>query len=70
MTNTIRDATRLFKPWIVRRPDGGCQVLFPLSELDNLIDGTLKILDRFYCYKGTCSIVTKKVNCDKSSHEI
>lgn len=27
----------LFKPWIVRRPNGGCQVLFPLSELDNLV---------------------------------
>jgi hypothetical protein len=33
--------TRLFKPWIVRRPDGGCQVLFPLSELDRLVDETI-----------------------------
>jgi hypothetical protein len=29
---------KLIKPWIVRRPNGGCQVLFPLTELDNIID--------------------------------
>jgi hypothetical protein len=28
----------IFKPWIVKRPNGGCQVLFPLTELDNIID--------------------------------
>lgn len=27
----------LFKPWFVRRPNGGCQVLFPLTELDALV---------------------------------
>lgn len=26
-----------FKKWIVVRPDGGCQVLLPLNELDNTI---------------------------------
>lgn len=32
-------AAALFKPWIVRRPHGygGCQVLFPLTELDALV---------------------------------
>ena len=31
-------AAAIFKPWIVRRPDGGCQVLFPLDQLDGLIE--------------------------------
>ena len=29
---------KAIKPWIVRRPNAGCQVLFPLTELDNIID--------------------------------
>ena len=32
---------QVFKPWIVRRPDGGCQVLFPLTELDRLVNDAL-----------------------------
>lgn len=28
----------LFKPFIVKRPKGNCQVLFALTELDGLID--------------------------------
>ena len=31
----------ILKPWIVRRPNEGCQVLFPLSELDGIIDRIL-----------------------------
>jgi hypothetical protein len=27
-----------FKRWFVKRPDGGCQVLLPLSELDTTVD--------------------------------
>ena len=34
----------VFKPWIVKRPDGGCQVLFPLTELDSLVEGVAKIV--------------------------
>lgn len=34
----------LFKPWIVRRPNGGCQVLFPLTELDKLVAAILKVV--------------------------
>ena len=26
------------KPYIVKRPNGGCQVLFPLSKLDDIVD--------------------------------
>ena len=33
----------VFKPWIVKRPDGGCQVLFPLSELDRLLDEAVEL---------------------------
>jgi len=33
----------LFKPYFVRRPNGGCQVLFPLTELDNLVEQAIKI---------------------------
>jgi len=32
----------VFKPWIVKRPNGGCQVLFPLTELDRLVDAAIK----------------------------
>lgn len=31
----------LFVPYIVKRPHGGCQVLFPLTELDRLVDEVL-----------------------------
>lgn len=34
----------LFKPWVVRRPNGGCQVLFPLTELDKLVAAMIKIV--------------------------
>ena len=30
--------TWLFKPWIVNRRKGQCQVLFALTELDGLVD--------------------------------
>ena len=33
---------RAFKKWFVKRPDGGCQVLLPLSELDATIDAALR----------------------------
>jgi hypothetical protein len=33
-----RSPAQVFKPWIVRRPEGGCQVLFPLTELDRLLE--------------------------------
>jgi hypothetical protein len=39
----------LFKPWIVKRPDGGCQVLFPLTELDKLVDAIIKIVKETLC---------------------
>ena len=29
---------KAIKPYIVKRPNGGCQVLFPLTELDSIID--------------------------------
>jgi len=34
-----------FKPYIVKRPNGGCQVLFPLSELDAIIARVLEAGD-------------------------
>jgi len=33
--------TRLFKKWIVKRPNGQCQILFSLTELDNFVDEIL-----------------------------
>ena len=32
---------RLFKKWIVKRPNGQCQILFSLTELDNFVDEIL-----------------------------
>ena len=29
--------TSLFKKWIVKRPNGQCQILFALTELDNFV---------------------------------
>ena len=40
--------TRLFKKWIVKRPNGQCQILFALTELDDfvnkIINETINIL--------------------------
>jgi hypothetical protein len=30
--------TKCFKKYIVKRPNGNCQVLFALTELDDLVD--------------------------------
>ena len=37
---------QLFIPWIVKRPNGGCQVLFPLTELDRLVGKIVRIAER------------------------
>ena len=29
---------KLFKKWFVKRPNGQCQILFSLTELDKFID--------------------------------
>ena len=34
----IARAVKVFKPFIVKRSGGGCQVLFPLSMLDELLE--------------------------------
>lgn len=39
-----RKITKLFKPYFVRRPNGNCQVLFALTELDDLVERITKIL--------------------------
>jgi hypothetical protein len=33
--------TSLFKKWYVKRPNGQCQILFSLTELDNFVDEIL-----------------------------
>lgn len=33
-----REITRCFKKYFVRRPNGNCQVLFALTELDDLVE--------------------------------
>jgi len=43
-------ASLVFKPYIVKRPNGGCQVLFPLTDLDRLVDAVLALQTR---QKGT-----------------
>ena len=39
-----REITKLFKKWIVKRPNGNCQILFALSELDKFVDEILKVV--------------------------
>ena len=34
--------TALFKKWIVKRPEGQCQILFSIYELDKLVNKILK----------------------------
>ena len=36
---------KLIKPFIVKRPHG-CQVLFPLEQLDDIIDGISGMIDK------------------------
>ena len=45
-------ASAVFKPYIVRRPNGGCQVLFPLSDLDRLVDKVLALQREGLAPKG------------------
>ena len=42
----IRDVTKLFKKYFVRRPNGNCQVLFALTELDDLVEEIDKVYRR------------------------
>jgi hypothetical protein len=46
-------ASLVFKPYIVKRPNGGCQVLFPLTDLDRLVDAVLALAARQARQKGT-----------------
>jgi len=46
-------ASLVFKPYIVKRPNGGCQVLFPLTELDRLVDAVLALAVWQSSQKGT-----------------
>jgi len=32
----INSIQQIFKPWIVRRPRGNCQIVFALTELDDI----------------------------------
>ena len=41
---------KLFKPYIVRRKNGQCQVLIPLIELDELCDKIIKELKKIIRY--------------------
>ena len=36
--------TRLFKKYYVKRPRGNCQVLFALTELDDLVEEILSVV--------------------------
>ena len=38
----VGKAVSVFIPWIVKRPGHECQVLFPLSELDTLVEKAIK----------------------------
>lgn len=38
--------TALFKKWIVKRPQGQCQILFSLYELDKFVDEILEELKK------------------------
>ena len=38
----IARAVQVFAPWIVKRPGHECQVLFPLSMLDELVEEAIK----------------------------
>ena len=41
----VSSPSAVFKPYIVRRPsgDGGCQVVFPLTKLDELLNEALEL---------------------------
>ena len=44
-TDPISRGAKLLKPSIVKRPNGGCQILFPLSELDYLLRKLRKAME-------------------------
>ena len=37
-----KEITKLFKPYITNRKNGQCQILIPLVELDDFVDGILE----------------------------
>lgn len=39
----FRSPSAVFAPYVVKRPNGGCQVLFPLSELDRLVQTAIAV---------------------------
>ena len=41
-----RMITALFKKWIVKRPQGQCQILFSLYELDKFVEEILEELKK------------------------
>lgn len=42
LTDPVAAAVQVFAPYIVRRPEHECQVLFPLCELDGLVEKAIK----------------------------
>lgn len=41
-----KEITKCFKKYIVKRPNGNCQVLFALTELDNLVQEIISVTRR------------------------
>ena len=41
------DLANIFKVWIAKRPNGNCQILFALTELDGIIDKIAKVLSSY-----------------------
>lgn len=39
----VAEAVKIFKPYVVRREGGGCQVLFPLSALDQIVERVVRV---------------------------
>jgi len=54
-----REVYRQYKPYIVRRNNGQCQVLIPLIELDNLVIRIERLYRKQYFADGMdCGVKT------------
>jgi hypothetical protein len=52
----------VFAPWMVKRPKGGCLVLFPLNELDALVDEAIEQSELAVAASKAMALATQRLD--------
>ena len=72
MANLTLDITKLFKRWFVPRPHGMCQILFPLTALDDFTEEIITVAKQHESYKVAWlerNLATAKERIDEVAHD-